>query len=308
MFRSRRETVDFSAEIEAHLQLESERLREQGLSEDEARAAARRAFGNITQAEERFYEARRWLWLDHLVQDIRFSLRMLAKSPGFTAVATLTLALGIGANTAIFSLIDSAMLKMLPVQKPEELLLLATRSQQSDREPDVTFSNPVWEQIRKRQDVFSSISVSSDSKFDLARGGESHNVNGLYVSGEFFNTLGVRPVAGRLLLSSDDFRSCPGAAVLSYGFWQEHYGGAPSAIGSMISLNNHPFEVIGVTSPGFFGVTVGERFDVAVPVCAEAVIPVAGEPDGQKFLDRPSAQWPRRDARSVAWPCGPLRS
>ncbi len=124
MFRRKRKANDFSAEIEAHIQLESERLREQGLSEGEALAAARRAFGNVTRAEERFYESRRWLWWDHLRQDVRFGLRMLRKSPGFTAVAVLILALGIGATIAIFSVIYALALRKLPVERPEELVEL----------------------------------------------------------------------------------------------------------------------------------------------------------------------------------------
>src|SRR6266478_345663 len=128
MLRRKRKPSDFSAEIEAHLGHETERLREQGLSEQEARAAARRSFGNVMKVEERFYESRRWLWWDHLRQDLRFGLRMLARNSGFTVTVVLTLALSIGANTAIFSLVNALILKSLPYPHPERLGAIYART------------------------------------------------------------------------------------------------------------------------------------------------------------------------------------
>jgi predicted permease len=205
-----------------------------------------------------------------LIQDLKFGLRMLAKNPGFTAVAVLTLALGIGANTAIFSLIDTVMLKPLPVLRPEELLQVQIRDPRQEGEPYSSLTNPLWEQLRDRQDVFSGVFAWGGDEFDLARGGAVHYVEGIWVSGEFFRVLGLRPVVGRLITSSDDRRGCPGVAVLSYGFWQDHYGGAPSAVGSTLSLSTHPFEVVGVAPSGFLGMDVGSKFDVAIPICTAA--------------------------------------
>ncbi len=263
---------ELGEEIRVHLTLGAREEMESGHSRKDAQLAARREFGNETLAREITRYMWGWRWIGELMQDIRYGLRLLGKNPGFTAVAILTLALGIGANTAIFSLVDTVMLKMLPVQKPEELVVLAIRSPKSTGEPNPEFTNPIWEQIRDEQDVLSGVFAWSQARFDLARGGESHLVNGLEVSGDYFNTLGVHPAAGRLFVNSDDKRGCTGAAVLGYGFWQEHFGGAQSAVGSVLSLSGHQFQVIGVAAPGFYGVDVGNKFDVAIPICAEAII------------------------------------
>src|ERR1700689_1785156 len=145
--------------------------------------------------------------LDALFQDLRYAIRALRCSPGFAAVAILSLALGIGANTAIFSLIDSVILKTLPVSHPEQLLQVTMGEQ-------THYTNPIWEQIRDRQDVFSGIFTYGGYRFNLAAGGEARYAQSNFVSGQFFETLGLRPVLGRVLSSADDQRGCPGTAVL----------------------------------------------------------------------------------------------
>jgi putative ABC transport system permease protein len=204
-----------------------------------------------------------------------------------SGVAILSLALGIGANTAIFSLIDTVMLRMLPVENPEELTQVRIRDPRSPNdEAEPTFTNPLWEELRNRQDFYSGIFAWSLTQFDLAQGGAVHDVNGMFTSGEYFSTLGIRPAAGRLITGDDDKRGCPGVVVLSYGFWQDHFGGAQSAVGSTLSLDNQIFNVIGVSAPGFFGLEVGNKFDVAIPVCAAEIF------DGPKSrLDRRSWWW-----------------
>jgi putative ABC transport system permease protein len=205
--------------------------------------------------------------LDAIVQDVRYAIRMLRSSPGFAAVAILSLALGIGANTAIFSLIDSLMLKALPVSHPEQLLQVTI-----DEEP--FFSNPIWEQLRDRQDVFSGIFAygMAGGRFNLAAGGEARYAHGNFASGQFFDTLGLHAIIGRTFTMADDQRGCPGTAVLSYGFWRREYGGRAEVVGKTISLDNHPFEILGVIEPGFNGVDVGSDRDLYVPVCTERII------------------------------------
>jgi putative ABC transport system permease protein len=210
-------------------------------------------------------------------QDIRFGLRMLRRSPGFTLVAVLSLALGIGANSAIFQLLDAVRLRTLPVRNPQELVEINVDSktgrsgQFMSRYPKIT--NPIWEQVRGQQQSFSHIFAWGNTSFDLSTGGEAHDVQGLWVSGDFFQTLGVSPVAGRLFTAQDDRRGCgmPGA-VISYGFWQRQFGGNPAAVGSKLTLDGHAFNVIGITPQQFFGLDVGHSFDVALPICAEPIL------------------------------------
>ena len=180
MLGRKRKAAEFSAEIQEHMQLEVERLREQGLSEEEAQTAAHRTFGNVTRAEERFYESERWLWWDRVSQDLRFGLRMLIKKPGFTTVAVLTLALGIGANTAIFSLINAVLLRMLPVPDPQQLVVLGDPTIPNARlggtpRPDV-FSYPLYRELRDHNSVFTGLYAAASGhqiEVDNGQGGST---------------------------------------------------------------------------------------------------------------------------------------
>jgi putative ABC transport system permease protein len=214
--------------------------------------------------------------MNSLWQDIRFGLRMLRKSPGFAAVAVITLALGIGANAAIFQLIDAVRLRTLPVKDPNTLAIIHVDKKHwgqgnfSGNYSDFTF--PLWQQVRDRQKAFSSVAVWSEDRLNLATGGEVDFAHAIWVGGDFFKTLGVQPILGRLISLADDQTGCAGAVVLSYAFWQRRYGGAASVIGREITLEGHPFPILGVTPPSFYGVAIGDRFDVAVPVCAEPIV------------------------------------
>jgi putative ABC transport system permease protein len=210
-------------------------------------------------------------------RDLRHALRLLRLSPGFTLVAVLTLALGIGANTAIFQLIDSIRLRTIPVKNPQELgtIRIADRhwgsGQFSSQYSQLTFA--MWEQIRKRQEGFAEIAVWSDQRFNLATGGEVRNAKGIRVSGDFFHVIGVEPILGRLLGPEDDQPGCSmSGANISYAFWQRNFAGDPSVVGKKLTLDSNSFQVIGVTPPGFNGISIGDTFDVAVPICVEPIL------------------------------------
>jgi putative ABC transport system permease protein len=210
-------------------------------------------------------------------QDLRYGVRVLIKNPGFTAVAVLSLALGIGANTAIFQLLDAVRLKALPVKAPQELAEVRLENTTGARGNHMTayeaLTNPIWEQIRDRQTSFSGIAAWGPQSFNLSQGGEVRIGKGLWVSGEFFNVLGVAPVKGRVFSAADDVRGCgnPGV-VISDSFWQREYGGAPDVVGRKLTLAKHPFEIVGITPANFYGLEVGQTFDFALPVCSEAII------------------------------------
>jgi putative ABC transport system permease protein len=210
-------------------------------------------------------------------QDLRYNLRLLRLSPGFTIVAILTLALGIGANTAIFQLISAIRLRSIPVEDPQELgtVRIADRQwgsgQFSSQYSQLTFA--MWQEIRKRQEGFADIAAFSDRRFNLSTGGEVRYARAIQISGDFFHVLGVYPLLGRLLGPSDDQPGCGiGGLDISYAFWQRNFGGDPSILGKRLTLDGNSFEVLGITPAVFKGISIGDSFDVAVPLCAEPVL------------------------------------
>lgn len=266
LVRPNRLARDIQREMDFHLQELVDRLVSEGMSARQARREAKRRFGNRADLRERVRDADVVVWLDSLLADLRYAGRALWSTPAFTLVAVLSLGLGIGANTAIFSLINAVLLRSVPVQHPEQLVQL------SMTEYGTTFTNPQWEEIRDRQDVLRGVLAFSNPQFDLTAGGVVRRVSGGWVSGDYFNVLGVRPAVGRLLGPGDDVRGCAGTAVLSYGFWQREYGGAGSAVGRTISLDGHPFEIVGVVQQGFAGIIVGRPQEVFAPLCTVSML------------------------------------
>jgi len=213
--------------------------------------------------------------MEDLIRDTRYGLRLLARSPMFTIVAVLSLALGIGANAAIFHLIDALTLRSLAVANPHELVEVRADGPQAFGTYDGANSKatyPLWEQIRANQSAFSATFAWGDAEFVVGRAAEGRLARGLWVSGDFFQVLGILPHRGRLFGPADDSRGCgAGSAVVSHAFWQSHLGGRESAIGSTLTLRDRPFTVVGVTPPSFTGLEVGQTFDLALPLCAAAL-------------------------------------
>ncbi len=205
--------------------------------------------------------------LTQVVQDVRYAVRMLTKNPGFTFVVVLTLALGIGANAAIFSLTDKVLLQSLPVQDPDQLAVLAAYDPKDGPDTYSSFSYPMYQDLRDRNDVFSGVITRGGAQMNVSYADQNERVRGELVSGNFFDVLGVRPWAGRLFNQDDD--RVPGGhpvVVLSYGFWERRFGKDPNIIGKTILVNEHPLTVLGVTPPSFFGINLSDSPDVRVPM------------------------------------------
>src|SRR5437016_8966267 len=277
LFRKEQVECEMDEELRGYLDAAvNEKLR-LGISREEAVRAARIEMGAAESVKEQVRAASWESVVETLWQDLKFSVRLLRFNPAFAVTAILSLALGIGANTVIFQLLDAIRMRTLPVKNPQELaeVRIAERNGATGsfvtRYPKLT--NPQWAQIRAQQKGFSGLFAWGPTTFNISPGGEVHNVQGMWVSGEFFDVLGIEPDQGRLLSLTDDLPGCatPGV-VISHSFWKREFGGDASVLGRKITIEKRPFQVIGVTPASFYGVEVGRNFDVALPLCVEPIV------------------------------------
>ena len=262
MFRRRRSTDDFAEEIKAHLELEADELKSEGMSDDQARRKARVEFGNVQAAHERFYLRSRVVWFDNLVRDIRFAIRQLARNPGFATTAILVLALGIGASVAIFAFADAALLEPLPYANSSRLMSVNESSVESPLWPLSYPDFLDWQQLNKS---FSSIDVFTPSGYLLHTNSGAEPVQGGRVSGGFFQTLGVHPILGRDFNSGENRLGGPNVVILSYGAWLRRFSARPGALGQTVDLDSQAYTIIGVL-PRSFSFPLSSNAEFWVPI------------------------------------------
>ncbi len=308
MRRRKRMLEGLDQDIRDHIERETQDNIERGMSPEEARYAAVRQFGNVTRVKQETREVWSFVWLEQLGQDIHYGLRMLVKSPGFAAVVILTLALGIGANTAIFSLVDAVMLRSLPVGNPSHLVVLQWSARNSPnihgyqsagdcpndlrfgaRNPSgCSFSEPMFREMAQAHFFSGTAAFANAGRLDLSGNGPPSVINGQIASGDFFRTMGVKAAVGRVFEPSDDSPSAAPVAVLNYGYWQSAFGGSRDVIGRTIDLNNVAFTIIGVAEQRFTGITPGSDYDVWLPLS-----------DAQRITD--AMRWQNRQGDVSYW-------
>jgi predicted permease len=278
LFARRRMERDLDKELQFHFESQVADKVRVGISEVEARRLTRLEFGGIEQIKEDCRESRGTLWLESIVQDVRYGLRQLRKSPGFTFIAILSLTLGIGANTAIFTLLNAILLRPLPVQSPSGLLLFGDGNAQGstssvpDRSWDL-FSESFFHDFRQKNTSFSAIAAVDSTQFETKAsiGGAAYQTTHVnLVSGSYFSVLGVPAFLGRTIGESDDSAEGAGpVAVASYSWFQRQFGGDPSALGKTVRIQSHDYTLVGVSRPGFYGFTVGQSTDLWIPLSME---------------------------------------
>lgn len=263
LFLKRKLERELDEEIRSHIEMQIEDNLRQGLSPEAARHQALLKFGGVEQVKESYRDRRSLAVVDSALWDLRYALRMLRRNPGFTAVAVLTLALGIGANTAIFSLASAVLWRPLPVERPGQLVEIFRGNGMSGN----TLSHPDYLIISARNDTLAGMAISSLTELSFSHGGQSQMITGELVSGNYFDLLGVRPVLGRAFLPEEDRTPMTHpVAVVSRDFWRIQLGGDPQIVGKTISLNNHRYTVIGIAPAGFKGTAAPFAPAVWLPV------------------------------------------
>ena len=287
---------DLNEEIRAHIEMSVRERVERGESPDAARAAARREFGNVGLVKETTRDAWGWVWLESFFNDVRHTVRSMRLNPGFAAVVIATMALGIGANTAIFTLVNAVMMKTLPVAAPQQLYRLGDNNDCCDligmRDSWALFSYPLYKDLRDHTPEFAELAAFQASPMNLSvrRSGSfapASALRGEFVSGNYFKMFGVEAAAGRALTPEDDTPAARPVAVMNYSTWKEKYGLDPSVVGGAYTLDGMAFTVVGVTPPDFFGDTLrADPPDFWFPLATEPLI------DGVRTeLDHPSEFW-----------------
>ena len=306
LFRRNRVDRELDAELRFHLERQIEANIAAGMPPAEARTAAVRLFGGVEQVKEECRDARDVALLDALAQDIRYGMRMMRRSPGFASVAVLSLALGIGANTAIFSLINAVMLKMLPVKNPEQLQVINWKAKQF---PDIShdgstwgkppgpmsgssISYPAFRQLQTQKQVLSELFGYADlEQTNVVAGGRAGIARGQFASGNYFSALGVQAIVGRTFMDSDDLPAAEPVAVIGFRYWERRFGGEPSVVGRTVAVNGVPFVIAGVAPREFFGLTPGECPDIWVPLSMQPRVAPQWAGKQRSLLENPNTWW-----------------
>ncbi len=257
---------DMDDELRFHLEARTADLIRGGLTPADAARRARVEFGSIEKHKEDSRASFGLRLLDEALADARYSLRTFARNRTFAATAIVTLALGIGVNTAIFSLMDALMLRWLPVPNPQALVQVRFKSDGSSASG--SFSYPAVLALDEERHVFSGVAGFNSSEFQIGAPGSTSRVPGAFVTGAFYDTLGLTPVVGRLLTREDDRPGAPVVAVASFGYWERQFALDPSLPGRTVVMNGIPATIVGVSPRGFVGATVGEIADLTIPVAA----------------------------------------
>ena len=296
MLKRKRSAQDFADEIKAHLELEADDLKSEGLSDEEARWQARRSFGNVTLARERFYLKDRWAFVDQAIRDVRFAFRSLRQSPGFTITAILTLALGMGANTAVFSVMNAVLLRSLPVDHPERLVFLETSDAPQGTgtiDTHETFSYSVYDALRSQNRGLSPVMAYvplSGSKVAVRYGAQPEEAEGEMVSGTFFSGLGVDLPLGRGFSPQDETNHAP-LAVLSYNYWTRRFVRDPDVLGKTLFVNGVPMTIVGISAEGFEGVEGGRSTDFWIPLQNRPELNAWGNPPNNGKIYTTDPTW-----------------